>query len=495
MTKRSICVLTFLAAVVVLTQVAAGADLEGRYRIYLMNGKSVEGDVTELPGGSYEVKTKYGVVVTVRKTEVKGVVSLEEIERTAEPEVGEVSSGLRARMRRSIGDEEIEEILSGIVAERDETLGAGREDMASPLPFDEDSVLEMLRIAGIERENVPWEEQPNVLIKDHFVMVHTASKESSRALGSRLERVYAWNVKFMNMLNLPAQRPEHKLELYYFGTHKEFTTHAVNNGGSPDAAGYYTPLTNRSQFFDLKTMPSLQGLLDRLKEPDINWRARQRITNRIRRLVEHANVEVIQHETGHQIHFNIGLFPNDALEREGGIPRWLVEGTTMMFEVPPSRAGGSLGVLNHDRVLHLRARFGWVPLSPEMWKLFIIDDSYWFGAGSWSMPDSYHLGWALVYYLWTEHRQGYGEYLRRVFGREEAMTPTEREAEFVECFGEFDDKWFDDFYEFIDRLELRPSLVNPRFEEAARRQNIARHRDFGGRGGHSGHRARDRERD
>ncbi|HQL53666.1 MAG TPA: hypothetical protein PLQ87_03090, partial [Phycisphaerae bacterium] len=62
--RHSVHILALLAAVVLATQVVAPAraEIEGRYRIELMNGKYVEGDVKELPDGSYEVKTKHGVV-------------------------------------------------------------------------------------------------------------------------------------------------------------------------------------------------------------------------------------------------------------------------------------------------------------------------------------------------------------------------------------------------------------------------------------------------
>lgn len=498
--KWSIFILVVAVVGLLVSQVVstAQADIKGRYRITLMSGRHVEGDVTELADGSYEVKTKYGAIVTVRKNQVKAIKPLAEPGRSGPAGVSPGGGRPGSPLRRHITDEEIQEIVDGIVAEIDETIaGVRREDMMAELPVDEEAVREMLRQAGLGGgEEVPLEEHDHVLLKPHFVMVHTATKESARDLGKRLEAVWRWNVRFMEMMNLPARRPDYKLELYYFADWDEFESYSLNQGSplSPGVLGYYSPDINRSHFFDLSTMPGLKELLDRLKEPDIPWRIRQWITNRIRRIVEHTNVEVIQHEAGHQIHFNIGLFPRDALIRDDvPVPRWLVEGTTMLFEVPPSRAGASLGVMNHSRLFGLRAYFGWAPLTPDTWKLFIVDDSYWFGAGGWNVGQSYFLGWGMVYYLWKEHRQGYAKYLNKVFGREEAMTKTQLEAEFIECFGNLDQKWFDRFYEFIDKLELRPSLVDPRAEDAAKRQNIERRRSFGGTRGYDGHRGRDRE--
>jgi len=484
--------LTGMSVAVILLGVLFGsaaptsAQVQGQYRIELMNGRYVEGEVQEQPDGSYQVKTKHGVTVTVKRNEVRSLRALGEARApsitpanapagTPRGAVAEATAGLR----RPISAEEIEELLEGITANPDESLvGVDRGDMMSALPLDEDSLLEMMRDAGIPRqEGVPFEGEthPGVLVKDHFVMVYTSSKESARALGSRLEAVWRWNVKFMNMMGLPARRPEHKLEIYYFATWDEFDRYSRNKGRElpPGVLGYYAPDINRSHFFDLSSMPGLKDYLERLKDPQTPWREKQRATNVINRLVEQQNIETIQHETGHHIHFNIGLFPRDGLTREASVPVWLVEGTTMLFEVPPSKAGAGLGVLNHSRLFNLRQRFGFRPLDPQRWKLFLTDNSEWF-TSEWTVADSYQLGWAMVYYLWREHRQGYAKYLRKVFGREEALSRTEWEAELVECFGPLNEKWFEKFYAFLDSLELKPSLTSPLEEEAARAQNAER---------------------
>ncbi|MEW6199505.1 MAG: DUF1570 domain-containing protein [Planctomycetota bacterium] len=466
---------------------AAVADqIQGRYRIELMNGRYVEGDVKELPDGSYEVKTRHGVTVTVKRSEVRGLRALEAVRPAESPTAAPRNPG--ATLRREISDAEIEAIVAGIEANPDEAMvGVARDDMMAPLPLDTESVLEMMRQAGVPRkEGVPFEDDKHdgVLVKDHFVMVYTSSKDAARALASRLEAVYRWNVKMLSMLQIPARRPEHKLEIYYFASWDEFDRYSRNKGSPlpPGVLGYYSPDINRSHFFDMRTMPGLKEHLEALKRPGTPWREKQRLTNLINRYVEHQNVETIQHETGHHIHFNIGLFPKDGLSREASVPIWLVEGTTMLFEVPPSKAGASLGVLNNNRLFYLRHLFGERPLDPQRWKLFLIDNHYWYGGG-WGVAESYQLGWAMVYYLWKEHRAGYAKYLQKVFGREEALSMTEREAELVECFGPLNDEWFEKFYNFLARLELRPSLVDPFTEDAAKAQNAGRRAQRQGGGG------------
>lgn len=456
----------------------AQTKLEGTYCIDLMSGRPVEGEVTQNPDGSYSVKTKYGIVVQVRRNEMRAIRRIDNAASTT-PQPTQQRGRPTAGLRREITDAEIEELLSGIVARPDEALGGGaaRDDLMAPLPLDADSLREMMRSAGVPwKEGVPPEEQDNVLIRDHFVMVYTSTPQSARELGSRVEHVWRWNVKFAEQLNLPTRRPDSKLELYYFGDYEEYNRYSLNRGMpvSENMLGYYMPDINRSHFFDMATAPSIRYYRERLEAPDVHWRDRQFILNQIRRYVEHLNVETIQHEIGHHIHFNIGLFPSDGLERESPIPIWLVEGTTMLFEVPPSQAGAGIGVLNHDRLFDLRRRFGEPPLSAEQWRMLIIDNNYWFGAGGWDQAESYYLGWALVNYLWNEHRAGYAKYLRQVFGREDALSRTELENEFIQCFGQLDEKWFEAFFKYLEGLSLKPSLVIPVSEDAARQQNLNR---------------------
>ncbi len=448
MHRYGILVVLF-ASLFVTPSVSLGEDefVPGRYRIDLMNRKSLEGDVKKLEDGSYEVKMGIATLI-VRPNEVKRIVALEDVTRR-QGDISASDDGISLlRPRREITDEEIEEILSGITAEYDESIrGNTREDLMAELPLDEESLEEMKRLMG---------DDARVLIKPHFVMVYTSSDQSARELGARLESVWRHNVAFMDRLDIPARLPDSKLEIFYFGTWKEFNSYNLNQGSFMPigVAGYYSPDWNRSHFFDFNKSPFVAEYDVIIDNPNADWRDRQLARNQKRRLVEYQNMEVIQHETGHHIHFNIGLFPRDSFGG-GGVPIWLVEGTTMLFEVPPTAAGASIGVLNHYRLYMLRKTWGKHPLSPEDWKLFLIDNRRWRGF------HSYQLGWAIVYYLYKEHREPYAEYLRSVFGRDEGyeMTMGEREREFENLFGRVDEDWVNDFYDFLDELNVKKSAL------------------------------------
>ncbi len=464
--KRWAQLVVVLTAVLVLLPAAnkAWAGISGQYRIYLMNNTFVEGDVKEQPDGSYDVKTKHGASVHVKKNEVLRVVPLKDL-ATPSPGVSPGATGAkRSPLRREITSAEIEEIIGDVKAEAvGDTEIKNLKDLMAPLPVDEDSVKEMLSQVGITRDNCPLEKQKGVMLKEHFAMVYTSSDKSARELASRLESVWRWNIRFMDMLGVPARRPEHKLELFYFGTYKEFEAYSLNRGMdvSGGVLGYYAHDNNRAHFFDMMTWPRVEYYINRLKERDIPFHIRQFITNSIKRWVEFQNTHVIQHETGHQIHFNIGLFPKYGPDTETPVPTWLVEGTTMMFEFPPSAAGACLGTVNHYRLDQIRKILGPPGNRPgaDFWKRFVIDNRVWYSGGGLYYP----VGWSLVDYLYHEKRKEYAKYLQKVFGRDDTMrlSMTDLEKEFEDCFGRVDEKWVEKFYKYVDGLQLRPSLLPP----------------------------------
>lgn len=473
--------LVAITALAVLPSAVAQARFEeGRYRVYRMNGSYVEGDVRQLPNGDYEIKVGIGIVI-IPKHEARGLVRLSGESTSAGPRTTATGGDRLTTYREAVTDADIEEILSGITVEYDPSIeGRLEEEMMAELPLNEASLAEMQRLMGPEAK---------VLLKPHFAMCYTSTDESARALGSRLEAVWRFNVRFMDMLDLPARRPEYKLEIMYFADYGGLEAYCANQAQplQMGVLGFYVPDWNRSHFFDLASWPPLKPRLEQAEDPDVPWEERQWNRNVVKEWVEYTNRETIQHETGHHIHFNIGLFPRDAFGGQS-VPIWVVEGTTMLFECPPSSAGASLGVLNHERLLQLRKRFGDHPLDEDTWKAFLFDNRMWSGGG-WTVYDSYQLGWSMVYYLFKERKDQYAEYLRKIYGRDEDMDTNQRAKEFEDIFGPVKD-WIEDYYAFLDELYLRPSLTAPDIQKSysEHKSEIESGRRDDGRGG-------DRDRD
>lgn len=467
MFRKCVTLLSGLVVIVVLMVAVNSVSAQdlGRKRIQRMNGQWLVGQVEETPDGyRIKIENKEGKVIgtmVLKKSEVKAILPIE-AERPAAPAAGGGKSAGNEAGRRPITDEEINALLDGITIDTEDVeAGAAVEEVHDKLPVNEASVAEMKRLAGPLAQVLDE--------KEHFVLVYTSTREQARKLASRLEAVYRWNVTFMQMVGVPLARPQYKLEIFYFGTWKEFDAYSVNTGSGPTGGGvlgFYTPTNNRCAFFEMSTWPPIANLLEQLKDTRLPWDRRQRIRSIVNRWVEFQNLEVIQHEATHHIHFNIGLFPQDVFldnESMDSLPRWLVEGTCMMFEFPPTKAGASLGAMNHARLDEFDRIYGRYDknrrLTPDQLKRFILDNSVFLQGGG----ATYSLGWALVYYCWKEKREAYAKYLQLIASRRPGVIVdyTTREKEFEDLFGKVDDKWIEKWYKFLDGLHLQRSVLPP----------------------------------
>jgi hypothetical protein len=442
MRKRLLAVLAALAAASAFAVVLNDTQIvEGRqYRVIQTNNREVTGQVRELPDGRYEITTNIGTI-WLHKNQVRKIVPVEESSSDR--------SGGPAGARRRITDADIEQILGSDNIEIGLPNFDDQVDLRAPLDMDTHSVQEMLRIAG---------RNAKILEKPHFVLVYTSDAEQAQELGSRLEAVYEWAVKYMEMLDIPrTTRPESKLEVFFFGTYEEYEAYQTLNGWSDlGAIGFYMRTNNRSAFFDMTTWPPYKVRLDRAKDPSVPWRERQRLKNTMARIIEHKNLEVIQHEAGHHIHFNIGIYP-----KGGDVPTWMVEGLAQMFEVPPSEVGGSLGATNHYRLALIRQLYGERGEGLPPMRQFILNDGLWYQLGGAAYP----IGWALVHYLYHEHREAYAQWAQLLAQRPddfgERVDVSTKQEQFEEFFGEIDDEWIQDFKDYIAGIQLKRSVLPP----------------------------------
>lgn len=446
MKHRSIGLLAALAVALSFVAVQSGAlaeELLGRCKVYRVGNKPpLEGIVT-LDGDTYIVELKPGQVQRIPKTQVTKIEKLEAAPDTAAAK----PAGGAETAKTPITDAMIEKILgsenldvSSLDIEDVEVV-----DLLSDLPREVPSEQEMLRLAGAKGK---------LLHTAHFVFCYTSDVDQARKLAARLESVYAWNVRYCEMLKIPTRRPKAKLEIFYFGTYEEYESYQTVNGfSSMGAIGFYHPYNNRSAFFDMLTWPPYGGLVAALKDPKVDGGVKLRIRTRLERSVEHKNVEVVQHEAGHHIHFNIGTFNWSASP-----PRWMSEGLATMFEVPPSEFGASFGATNHYRLFWFRRAFGEKAERLEDLRIVLYNDGWFFGYGFYA----YSFGWAMNHYLYREHREKYGEWMRFLATREiEEFGPADWQKHFEELFGTVNDEWREKFINYIAGLELRMDAFPP----------------------------------
>lgn len=449
--RRELRIVLLWVGMLAWSAVAPPAEAGQRCRIVKMDDRVIEGEVVEETPEGYRIRVRGGITMLVHRHEVRRVEALGSAEASAPVGGAPEPAGIRLGPAALVSDADIRTILGPEPDLKLSDIEAGAVDMEAPLETDRASLDQMIRLAGGEKV-------AKTLETDHFVFVYTSPREDAMRLAARLESIYRWNVRFMEMCGLAPRRPEFRLEIFFFGTFKEYEGYMSNMGWlERDALGFYMPGNNRSAFFDVRDYPPFAQLVKELKEAKVDGRRRQAITNRINRRADHFNLTVVQHEAAHHIHFNIGVFP-----RRADIPRWMGEGLAQMFEVPPSEAGAALGTTNHYRLYEFRSVYGGDPDNREMkrlpidLRLFIVDDREWKGGQSYSM------GWALNHYLWKKHRQGYARWMQRLSQLEEdsQFSPTDRQAAFEDALGvPIDEQFEKDFLEFMNSIALKKSVI------------------------------------
>ncbi len=417
------------------------AEDMGRCRVLRSNGMIIEGAVKKVEGG-YEVTSAKGITVKLKDNEVNRVIPLDTTPAAPSRDAGEKKPVLPdADSTADVSDSDVKDIL-GSENTGDDVIETQSDNLA-PCPPNEDSIAEMMRIAGKKAKRHDT---------DHFVLVYTSERKLAIELASRMESIYKWVIRYQEMLGIPIRRPDYKLEQYFFGTYKEYQDYMALDLGAvlPGALGFYQRETNRSAFFDMQDEPGIAELKKQLAQPGVDWRQRQYITNRVKRYTDFYNLTVIQHECAHHIHFNSGVFP-----KRGDMPRWLVEGLACMFELPPTDAGGSLGAVNHARLDEFRKIYGTTPERLGELRLFIVDNSQFRGGMS------YSLGWALHQYMWKRHRKNYAKYMQIMAALEDdqEVDRTRRQQEFEDLFGAVDEAWVKKFVEYVNTLQLRQSVL------------------------------------
>lgn len=338
----------------------------------------------------------------------------------------------------------------------------------------------------------------------HFAIVHNASADDVKAFGSRIERVYQSIHRFCAAAKIRTVEPACKLEVVFFDTFTDYERYARKQGFSAAGTyGFYADADNRAVFYNVANDPEMVSLrrqveraqqtesrLDReiartppsatritLQYNDGSARtltrdqarkelAHQRdslrkLNARVEDYAETINRTVVQHETTHQVLFNIGVLP-----RGGSSPPWLTEGLAMLFEAPPAAGGSSIGVVNSFRLRDFRsaitgdrpggaATVGAALAAMRSGRLAplrdLIGDPSLFDARGQAGTALYAEAWALVHYLQRTRTARFGEYLASLSKRP-AGRPVDAAfeiAEFERFFGTPDDRFTERWVGYI----------------------------------------------
>ncbi len=367
------------------------------------------------------------------------------------------------------------------------------------LPIDDAQEQALLGVAGDDFK---------IFRTPHFIIAYNTDRGLVESLSARLEQTYICVSRFCERSGFPLKSLDRRLEVVFLDTWPDYLSYGRQlKFDAKGTYGFYYEGNNRSAFFNVENDPTLLKMhativsarenVGRMEDtvksirgnqileityPDgrrkrVNKvQAKQEVDSARRHLktldaqqqnyCDRINRTVVQHETAHQVLYNIGVHV-----RGGANPRWLVEGLACIFETPPGADGGGLAAINQARLKDFRmavtGNSNQVP-TPALYAEAVkehrmvsirelLRKSDLFDERGNRGAINYAAAWALIHYLHRTQNKALPGYLRDVASRRpgQSISPDEELALFEKHFGPVDDAFAARFSNYILRLPVR----------------------------------------
>lgn len=264
----------------------------------------------------------------------------------------------------------------------------------------------------------------------HFLLMHDTPAAPTRGKLSRaderlelLETVYECFLLRFYAYGVQLEVPTERMKVVLFNEHQDYKLFAERmNPGLSSASGFWDGATNTSVFFDhgtnerFKLLKQVSDELQAQKVEAIRARAPNtaqvvRTADTISMLVdierEDSDIEVVSHETTHQMAGNTGLLP-----RHVRIPSWVHEGLASYFETPDGATWGGIGAVNESRLSLYRT------LEPDREHSnigFIVGDQIFdYATTRGATLHGYGQAWALTHFLLEKKFDKFLAFYRRL---------------------------------------------------------------------------------
>jgi len=298
-------------------------------------------------------------------------------------------------------------------------------------------------------------DRPDMKIKQskHFLLLHDTPDKPTNGKLSRadermqlLETVYECFLLRFYSYGVELEIPKERLKVLLFNEEKQFKLFAERqSSGLTNASGFWDSETNVSVFFDhgtnehFRSLKKVANTLQSQKTEAVRKRAPNaadivRIADTLALLVdikrEDCDIEVVSHETTHQMAGNTGLLP-----RHVRIPTWVHEGLATYFETPDDAMWGGMGAVNESRLQLYRA----LENDREHSNLsFIVGDQIFDYAKTLGATlHGYGQAWALTHFLLEKHFDEFLAFYRRLGELPPDTVPSQEIINqlFDECMG------------------------------------------------------------
>ncbi|HZN34873.1 MAG TPA: DUF1570 domain-containing protein [Pirellulaceae bacterium] len=264
----------------------------------------------------------------------------------------------------------------------------------------------------------------------HFLLMHDTPDTLTKGKLTRaderlqlLETVYECFLLRFYAYGVALEVPKERLKVVLFNDYQQFRQFADKQSPAlASASGFWDGETNTSVFFDhgtndeFKALKQISDELQFRKEEAVRTRAGNaanlvRTADTLKMLVEiereNCDIEVVSHETTHQMAGNTGLLP-----RHVRIPTWVHEGLATYFETPDGATWGGIGEVNASR-LSLYRDLEWDKTHSNIG--FIVGDQIFdFARTTRGTLHGYGQSWALTHFLLEKHFDKFMTFYRRL---------------------------------------------------------------------------------
>jgi hypothetical protein len=277
----------------------------------------------------------------------------------------------------------------------------------------------------------------------NYLICYNTSTAYAQWCGSLYERLYRGFRNYWETRGLQLRDPELPLIAMVFDSKISYLRHVREELGdsAESIVGFYSPLSNRINMYDLTGLEGLKLTGQRLSTAAL-------VNQILSQPAAAPMVATIVHEATHQLAYNCGL-----QTRLADNPVWVSEGLAVFFETPDLKSPKvwtGIGNVNHNRLVQFRRSSS--SRSPGAIVRLVRDDERFKSANT--TLDAYAEAWALNFFLLRTRNKEYVTYLRALSTKAPSVfdTPEERIAALEAAFGDLE-KLEIDFLRYMRKVE------------------------------------------
>jgi hypothetical protein len=391
-------------------------------KVYLKNGKMLEGEVIDEGGAHIFVEVRVGNSTARLKKNRDEIERIEKASTSTDlfpKRFKESQNDLKKLLelaqwceKENLKDEraKVIETLKTLAPENPEVQQLLYEFEKKDKTFEQDDAREQEILAHLGSRF-------RVLRSQHYLIFYSSPLSFAKRRKAQFENLYDKFYSYWEKKEFQLKTLDQRLVSILFESREEFQIYAKNNGGLPQAGGYYWSKTNWTYFYDSgvsaniakaeaqieERKKQIKEFEEKIKQPNFNLPQNKKTLTEMKKnlrkyedylenFVEDQNLTITIHEATHQLCYNLGIIGLSDL-----CPTWVTEGIAVYFET--GTEDGSWqgpGRKNDSYIQEVKGASSQNKL-PAFTQFLAINQGFF--SGGIDTGTGYALSWTLMYFL------------------------------------------------------------------------------------------------